>query len=208
MGAAFLAAAADAIFLAVTVVVVEDATVVFFVALGLIVLVVLPLTTIFCFVLLAVVAVVFFTGAALEPAPMAFFNVAPREGFVMIVPLLEETLLCSDTLDRIEACDAVRCGERLGIVVADVLLSVVRAGRGGGIILPVGEAGPGIAVPKPVNVGWSFSRLMGRASFAPAAPAAAYPRLAKAEMADMPAVAAILKGECGFVGDGGRICCC
>lgn len=88
-------------------VVVVDETTVFFTPLGLIVLVVLPLTTIFCFVLFTVVAALF-TGTAFGPAPMAFFKVAPREGFVMIVPLLEDTLLCSDMLDRMEACEAVR----------------------------------------------------------------------------------------------------
>lgn len=206
VAAAFLAAAAVATFLAAAVVLVEVTT--FFVALGLTVLIVLPLTTIFCFVLFAVVAVVFFTVPAFDPAPIAFFNVPPREGFVIMVPLFEETVLWSDTLDRIDACDAVRCGERLGIAVAEVLLSVANAGLGGGSILPVGEAGTGIAVPRPVRVGWSFSRLMGRASLAPAAPAAAYPRLAKADIADIPAVAATLKGDCGFVGEGGRICCC
>lgn len=77
-------------------------------AFGLRVVVVLPLTTIFCFVLIAVVVVVFFAVAVLTPTPIAFFNVPARVGFVIIVPLVEETLLCSDMLDRIEACDAVR----------------------------------------------------------------------------------------------------
>lgn len=105
VAAAFLVAAAVAAFLAAAVVVVEVA--VFFVAFGLTVLVVLPLTTIFCFVLIAVV-VVFFADADLAPAPIAFFNVAPLVGFVMTVPLVEDTLLCSDMLDRTEACEAVR----------------------------------------------------------------------------------------------------
>lgn len=107
VGAAFLAAAALTAFLAAAVVAAEF-VVVFFVAFGLRVVVVLPLTTIFCFVLVAVVVVTFLAGAAFGPAPIAFFNVPPLVGFVMIVPLVDETLLCSDMLDLMEACDAVR----------------------------------------------------------------------------------------------------
>lgn len=108
VGAAFLAAAALTAFLAAAVVV-ADVFVTFFVAFGLSVVVVLPLTTIFCFVLAAVVVVVvFFAVTALAPTPIAFFNVPALVGFVMIVPLVDETLLCSDMLDRMEACDAVR----------------------------------------------------------------------------------------------------
>jgi len=67
------------------------------------------------------------------------------------------------------ACDAVRCGDSVGMVVALTLVPVrvASAGRGGGSILPIGERG--IEEPSPVSVSCSFSLLDGRVNLAPAA---------------------------------------
>lgn len=134
---AFLAAATLAAFLAAVV----EAVAVFFTAFGLTVPVVLPLATIFGFALVAV-AVVFFAGTA-----VFFLRVAPRAGLVMTVAFAEEATLRSDAFDRRDACDALRCGDRFGIELAVTLVRVARAGRGGGSIFPLGDAGTGIEVP-------------------------------------------------------------
>lgn len=69
-----------------------------------------------------------------------------------------------------------------------MLVTVARAGRGGGSIFPVGEA-----PVRPVAVFWS--RLLGRARPA----AAAAPRFARLERADVAAVVADLKGDARWV---------
>lgn len=163
------------------------------------VLTVEPLTTTLPWVLDTAVVLVTtaFPVGAFEAVEIGAFFVKVRLDLVTTVALVE-ALLCSEVLEWMDCCDVARCGESVGIEVTDVLVKVAKAGRGGGSILPPGEAD--MVVPKPLRVACSFSRLNGRVSFAPAAPAAAYPRFAKAEIAEV----AALKGDTGFEGDAGR----
>ena len=132
-----------------------------------------PLTTTFPFTFAAVlaVAVIFFavgfagTGAFLVSVRPIFFTTV-----AVVVALFE---LCSEVFDRIEACEAVLCGDSVGSEGTEVLVRVASAGRGGGSIFPAGEPSAWMIVPVPLRVACSFSRLSGRVSLAPAAPAAA-----------------------------------
>lgn len=149
--------------------------IVVFVAFGLRVLTVEPLTTTFPFVFIAVVVVVMVLVGTLAVfgAGAAFLVPSPRPIFDFVTTVALVALLCSEVLERMEACEAVRWGEAVESDATDVLVRVASAGRGGGSIFLVGDPVLGIVVPVPLNVACSFSRLIGRVSLAPAAPAAA-----------------------------------
>ena len=139
----------------------------------------------------AFVAVVLFIAVALFAATGLLFVVAlPRFALVTTVVFVDVVLISDDDVTLLDAL-VVRCGDD----------GTDGTGRGGGSILPFAAAAVAAFVAVVV-----FSRDAVRLSF----PAVAAPRLAcsiipcaAAEMADVAADAADLRGEAGFSGEMG-----